>query len=163
MTLKASAIGAFLLAAVYVGFCMLASYNSAHFEGISAARYLAKLSMVFLGSSAGIVAIVAVTLACLTTAIALTAVFAEFLQKDVAQGKLSYMACLVLTLVVTLLFSTFSFDAIVKLLAPILMVLYPALIMLSALNLAFKLTHFKPVKIPVLATFLISLGIYIFT
>jgi branched-chain amino acid:cation transporter, LIVCS family len=93
----------------------------------------------------------------LTTAIALAAVFADFIKKDLSQNKLGYVPSLIITLLITYFISTLEFNGIVKLLAPILQICYPALILLTVLNIAYKLFHFKPVKVPVLVVFIASL------
>jgi LIVCS family branched-chain amino acid:cation transporter len=160
LTLKASLIGASLLAISYIGFCYVAAFNSETLQGVLPDQLLGVIAMHILGPYAGLVAIIAVALACLTTAIALAAVFAEFLHHRVTFEKLPYISSLILTLFVTYFVSTLSFSGIASFLVPILEICYPALVLLSALNIAHKLYHFNPVKIPVLLVFLISFVYY---
>lgn len=160
LALKASAIGAVLLAASYVGFSYVAAFNSESLVGFPQDELAGRVAVLVLGPYAGVVACTAVALACLTTAIALSAVFAEFIHKDITQNKLSYAWSLIATLVVTFLVSTLDFTGIANFLTPILKLCYPALITLSVLNIFYKLHHFKPVKIPVLIIFLLSLAGY---
>lgn len=157
LALKASAIGAFLLSLTYIGFSYIAAFNSEALANVPKDELAGQIANIVLGSYAGIVACVAVALACLTTAIALAAVFAEFLQKEIVREKLSYELSLLFTLILSFLVSTLHFNGIAHFLAPILQVCYPALIVLSGINIAFKLFHFKPVKIPVFLTFGVSL------
>jgi LIVCS family branched-chain amino acid:cation transporter len=98
-----------------------------------------------------------VALACLTTAIALANVFAEYMHRVIFKKKISYPICLTGTLVVNYLMSTLEFTGIMKFLAPILQVCYPALMLLSLLNLTYKLFGFKFVKVPTATIFLLSL------
>lgn len=160
MTLKASCIGASLLGLVYLGCSYLAAYNSEILTSVPKDELLAALSLQILGPYGGIIAVGAVSLACLTTAIALAAVFAEFIHEDLTFKKLGYQICLILTLIVTFLMSTLDFAGIMSFLEPILVVCYPALIVLSVINLLHKLYGFKPVIIPVSIVFLISLVVY---
>ena len=160
MTLQASCIGAFLLAIIYVGFSYVASFYSETLSVYKPDELLGALAREILGPSAGIIASIAVALACLTTAIAISSVFAEFLFKEVFREKVSYIASLIITLVAGFFISTLSFTGIMKFLVPILQVCYPALIVLSILNIAFKLYKFKPVKRAVAATFALSLIMY---
>lgn len=162
MTVKAGCIGASLLALVYVGFSYVAAYNSDFLSSIPKEEMLGALAIKIMGPNAGVVAIVAVTLACLTTAIALAAVFAEFIHEDISQMKINYQASLIITLVISFLISTLHFEGIMNYLQPILIICYPALIMLSFVNLLYKLYGFDYVKIPVAATLLISLITYFF-
>ena len=143
---KGSLIAAFLLATVYVSFSFLAAGYSKELEGIAAHELLGTLAYQLLGPYAGMIAGVAVCFACLTTEIALAAVVAEFLQKIVFKEKISYRVALGLTLCISLLISTLRFEGISALLCPILQICYPALIVLSILNLIHKLGGFKPTK-----------------
>lgn len=152
---KSSLIGATLLALIYVGFSFVAAFNADALAGIGSDQLLGQIALNVLGPYAGIVACVAVALACLTTAIALACVFAEFVHYDLTFGKIGYIPSLLITLVLSYFISVLNFVEIVKLLAPILQTLYPALITLSLVNLFYKLYNFKPVVIP----FLIVLGI----
>ncbi|NGX42903.1 MAG: Branched-chain amino acid transport system 2 carrier protein [Chlamydiae bacterium] len=161
MTLKAGCIGASLLALVYVGSSYVAAFNSESLATVPQDEILATLALQILGPYAGVIAILAVSLTCLTTAIALTAVFAEYLHEDITLKKVSYQASVALTLAATFFMSTLSFTGIMSFLVPILVVCYPALIALSIINLLHKLYGFKPVKIPVLAVFIISLLIHL--
>jgi LIVCS family branched-chain amino acid:cation transporter len=159
MTLKASVIGATLLSLVYIGFSYIAAFNSDILKDTPTDQLLGAVALHIMGPYAGIVAIVAVALACLTTAIALCAVFAEFLADSIP--KLTYRPSLIITLVLTFLVSTLSFQGIAAFLTPILIVVYPALIVLAGANLLFKLHHFKPVVIPFTVTLVISLVAYL--
>lgn len=157
LALKASFIGALLLASIYVGFSYVTAAYSPMLTGISRDALISEITLRVLGPYAGIVVCMAVALACLTTAIALSAVFAQFIHKDVSHGKLKYAYALILTLAVSFFISTLQFDGIAKILAPILQLFYPALIVLSMMNILYKLYGIRSVKVPVLATFVISL------
>jgi LIVCS family branched-chain amino acid:cation transporter len=156
-TLKASCIGAFLLSIIYVGFSFVAAFQSESLVGIAKDELAGRVAINVLGPYAGIIACLAVALACLTTAIALAAVFAEFIHKDVTRNRVSYGASLVITLVISYFVSTLNFTGIANFLFPILQICYPALIVLTIVNILYKLHHFKPVKVPVLITFVLSL------
>lgn len=162
LALMASAIGAFLLSLTYIGFSYTSAFNSAALTTFPKDALAGQIAILVLGPYASIVASVAVALACLTTAIALSAVFAEFLHTDITFGKINYEISLVITLVLSFIVSTLSFSGIAQFLLPILHVCYPALIVLSVLNIFYKLHHFKPVKIPVFGVFALSLIGYLF-
>ncbi len=156
LALKASCIGAFLLAISYIGFCLVAAKLSPSLLDVRQDRLLGTIALEVLGPYAGIVASIAVALACLTTAIALSNVFAEFLHHEIFRGKVGYAPSLVVTLLITFVMSTLEFNGIVKFLGPILSVCYPALIVLSLVNICYKLYDFKPVKTPVLIAFVLT-------
>jgi LIVCS family branched-chain amino acid:cation transporter len=156
-TLKASFIGAGLLGAVYTGFAFVAAM---HFEQIGSVPLdilIAQLALHILGPYAGIVVCIAVSLACLTTAIALAAVFADFLRRDILAERISYPLSLGICLVTMYGMSTVGFEGILQFLAPVLGLLYPSIIVLSLMNIAQKLWGIETVKAPVAATFVASL------
>ena len=162
LTLKASVIGVVLLSLTYIGFSYTAAIHSESLAGIPKDELLAKIAILILGPYAGIIACVAAALACLTTAIALAAVFAEFVHNDVTQGKVNYNTAIILTLIVSFFVSTLHFTGIAQFLTPILQISYPALILLSILNIAYKLFHFKPVKAPFFTVFAVSLFAWLY-
>ena len=155
--LLASSFGALLLAAVYVGMSTVAALHSTTLAGVAPDMLLGTVALEVLGPSAGIVTCLAVVMACLTTAIALAAVFSEFLQQEVLQNKVSYLQALLATLIVTFFMSTLGFGGIFKVLGPIVQVLYPALLLLSLVNIAHKLWGFDRVKFPVASAIGMSL------
>ncbi len=159
--IKASALGAFLLAIIYLGLSFVSSYYQGELGGVSADQLLGAIAIHIIGPEAGIVSNIAVALACLTTAITLAAVFADTLSREICQGKIKYVPSLVLTLVVAYFICYLRFGGIVSAIAPVVTVCYPALIVLALLNLAYKLWNFKPIKIPVLVVFLLTLIWYV--
>ncbi len=160
LSLEASLIGIFLLSIVYIGFSFVAAFQSENLVDIAKEEIAGAIAIHVLGSYGGIVTCTAVSLACLTTAIALSSVFAEFLFENVTFGKMGYCTSLFITLAITYLISILHFEGISNFLTPILQVCYPALIVLSILNILYKLFDFTPVKVPVLVVFLISLVAY---
>lgn len=160
MTLKASCIGASLLGLVYIGFSYIASYNSQLLGEVTNDLMLGTLAMETLGPYAGIIACAAVALACLTTAIALSAVFAEFLHEDITFEKLGYRNCLILSLLATFFISTLNFTGIMQILGPLLAYCYPALIVLAICNLLHKMYGFEWVKLPVAITFILTILVH---
>lgn len=160
LTLRASVIGAILLSIVYIGFSYLASSHSEHLVNAKADDLISMIAIRVLGNYGGLIVSIAVALACLTTAIALCSVFAEYLHEDITQYKVKYECCLIITLLIAYFISTLNFNQIIALLAPILQVCYPALIVLSICNLLYKRYHIKMVKTPVYIVFLATLAYY---
>ena len=153
MTLKASCIGASLLAIVYVGISFVAAGHSEYLGKYPTEEMLGQLSMKMLGPYAGIIAVLAVAMACLTTAIALAAVFAEYIHEDITNYRVSYKAALIFTLVSAFFMSTLNFAGIMSFLAPILTFIYPSLIVLAFVSVLHKLYGYQQIKLPVYATF----------
>ena len=160
IALKASLIGATLLGLVYFGLSFVASFQAPFLQGIDRDLLLSSLAFRILGPTFGIVASIAVALACLTTAIALAAVFSDFLRFEICGGKLGYASSLVITLVVTAIFSNLGFEGVMKIIHPMVSICYPAIIVLSASNIAYKLSGFKIVKTPFFVTLVVSFVTY---
>lgn len=156
MTLKAGGIGCGLLALVYLGLAYLAALNSGSLEIKTPDLMLGSLALKFLGESAGIIVCVAVAMACLSTAIALVAVFSEFLHEEVSLKKISYIQSLIITLVITYIVSMLNFTAIMEFLKPILVLIYPTLIVITICNFLYKVIGFKWIKTPSLVTFILT-------
>lgn len=157
---KASIIGAILLAAVYIGFSSIAAFHGADLPVTNKDELLSALTLRIAGPYANMLVCMTVVLACLTTAIALISVFADFFQKEVLRGKISYETTLIGSLLMTFAVSTLQFTGISSFLGPVLQICYPALIVLTLLNIAYKLTGFRPVKVPVFAAFALSAFLY---
>lgn len=154
---QASIIGAVLLSLIYIGFSYVSAFNADSLIGTDKDKILGQASLLILGPTAGILSSIAVALACLTTAIALACVFAEFLHYDITFGKVGYIPSLIITLVISYFVSIMNFNQIVAFLAPVLEILYPALIVLALMNILYKLYNVKAIKIPVLTALLATI------
>lgn len=136
--LIASVIGASLLALVYIGFCYLAYLYAPHLAGIANDQLLGAIAIKILGPHAGIIVGLTVTFACFTTAIALIASYASFIEKELLRGRIGYAPITIISLLTTFAVTTLEFQGIARLLNPVLEICYPALILLTFYNL------FKP-------------------
>ncbi len=141
--LKASAIGAFLLASIYVGFCYLAYFYASELQDIPSDGLLGAIAIKVLGQHAGLIVSLTVVIACLSTAIALIAAFANFMEKEILKGKIGHVPILIVSLLMTFAVTTLKFQGIAHFLNPILQLCYPALILLTFYNLLMPipLTH----------------------
>lgn len=158
LTLYSSLVGMTLLFSVYAGLSYVSANLRGGLVGVPGDKLLGVISTMTMGGAAGLVANAVVSLACLTTAISLAVVSAEFFRTDVFYEKVSYLNCLIITMIIALLFSWLGFDGIMRLVIPILMVTCPAvitLVIVNALNHAFG---FKFIRAPVYAVFSLSLA-----
>lgn len=157
---QASLIGAGLLGLVYVGFSTVAAYYGGVLTALRPEVLLGMIAHLILGSAGGFFVSMAVALACLTTAVTLAAVFAEYLQRQAGFYHLGYTYCLVLTLIASCAFANLGFEEIVGMVAPVLVVGYPVLLVLVVVNMLHKMYGFQPVKTPVLVASIISIMYY---
>ena len=155
--LLSSSIAAGLLLLTYIGLAWVASYHAWKFApSFPPQEMLGAIAYQILGPVGGCIAMVAVTFACLTTAVTLSATFSEYLQKDLCRSRIHPIAALIATLAVAALFTNLQFTGILAFLKPILQVVYPGLILLSCLNILHALYGFKMVKTPVFAAFIVA-------
>jgi LIVCS family branched-chain amino acid:cation transporter len=126
-------------------------------------QVLGAIAVKVLGSAGGCIATIAVVTACLTTAMTLASIFADYLQKDLCKNKISNTSALILTLVITTLFANLGFKGIAAFLSPILQMVYPGLILLTVLNLFHFLYGYRRVKLPTFLVFIGSAAIYLFS
>lgn len=162
IALRASVVGAFLLAAIYIGFSYLAAFHGNLLVTNAKDELLGAITMKIAGAHAGVLVCITIALACLTTAIALISAFTDFMQKEVFKENISYEITLVSALLLTFFISTFEFTGISAFLGPILQICYPGLIVLTFLNIAYRLKKFRPIKLPVFCVFTLSAYLYFF-
>lgn len=136
---KSSLIGAGLLSSVYFALVLLGWIYSPLLTHIPPQEMLGVIAMKSLGNAAAPCVCLAVLFACLTTAIVLASLFADFLQTQATQGKMGNKLALLLTLGIGFIVSTFDFAGIAKFLGPVLEAIYPALIVLTLVNITNKL------------------------
>ena len=160
---NASLLGGVLLGLVYVGFCLLAAKFSLTLQDLDADELIAYLSYQILGDKAGWVVNGVVSLACLTTAIALASVFAEVMCELFTGNQRYYHAFLIATTLIAYGMSFIGFTGLIQLIYPLLVVCYPAIIVLAFCNLAYKLWGWTMIKTPVFVTAVLSLVGYIYT
>lgn len=162
IALRASLVGVFLLAAIYVGFSYLAAFHGHQLAINGKDELLGAITMKIAGAHAGFLVCIAIALACLTTAIALISAFTDFIQKEIFEEKVSYEITLIGAVLLTFFVSTFEFTGISTFLGPILQICYPGLIVLTFLNIAYHFKNVKPIKLPVFAAFALSAYLYFF-
>lgn len=162
LAIRSSLVGMTLLFAVYAGLSFVAANLGGGLEGIPGDKLLGTISNITMGKTAGLFANLAVSLACLTTAISLAVVSADFFKREIFFDKISYVYSLLIVMLITLGFSWLGFSGIMRLVLPILMVLCPAVITLIIVNALNYFYGFKYVKAPVYVVFFISLIYTIF-
>lgn len=131
-----SLIAAALLFFTYIGLCLISANHGWQLDpSLPSEQMLSSIAMKLLGPIGGCIAAVAVITACLTTAITLSTIFADYLRKDLCKNKISPIAALIVTLIMTTLIANLGFSGIAAFLGPILQVIYPGLIVLTVANL----------------------------
>ena len=160
--LYSSLIAAGLLFLTYVGLATVSAMHGWSLESsIPHEELLAAIATKLLGPTGALLAAMAVITACLTTAMTLSSIFADYLQKDLLKQKIGVTQALALTLLITTLFANLGFSGIAAFLGPILQICYPGLIVLTLFNILHHFYGVRTVKLPVFATFACSAAFYL--
>lgn len=146
---KSSFIGAGLLSLVYASLVYLGALYAPQLATTPPQQMLGIVAQQALGSFSAPAVCVAAILACFTTAVVLSSLFANFLREEITKSRLSAGWAMLITLAIAFGVSTFEFEGIAKIIAPILSILYPALITLTVINIGSKLWGMKRVRWPV--------------
>ncbi len=133
-----SIVGIFLLGVVYTGLIVLSASSGHLLNGLPKESLLATVVDTYLPPQLAFTGSLAVAMACLTTSIALTLVYSDFLEKNFFNGKLSRGASILVTSLVVYLFSLTGFDVIAAVISPCMQVFYPCLIGLIIWNMVIK-------------------------
>ncbi len=158
--LKSAMIGGSLLSFVYFLLVMLGFRYAPLLTELKPQEMLGKIALEAIGPSAAPIICLAVILACMTTAITLTSLYAEFIRKNISSGKMGNKSSLFITLSIGFLVSTLDFTTIAKILAPILETVYPALIGIVIVNIVNKLYNMQIPQWP--STLILLANFYFF-
>ncbi len=125
ITIAAGLISMAALLFIYGGLIYLGAHSGYGFsEKVSRTELLLNISHQLMGKNGTLVISVAVAMACLTTAIALTSAMGSFLQ-ELTKGKMGYKAGVILTCLISGYFSVKSVDEIIEYAVVILGFVYP--------------------------------------
>ncbi|HRD54926.1 MAG TPA: branched-chain amino acid transport system II carrier protein [Parachlamydiaceae bacterium] len=156
--LKASILAASLLSMMFIGLTFVASYYTPFLTaGHAPESRLSEISLHLLGPTGAIFSCIAVAMACLTTAIPLTSICADYIKNDLMKSKKGDLIPLLITLGISAAIANLGFTGIANMLSPVLHILCPGLIVLSILNIIYRLYEVRPIKRPVFAAFGLSL------
>lgn len=123
------------LAFVYIGLIYIGATTSGiHGEALSRSGLLIDIGRRVLGDSGQIGLCIAVSMACLTTAIGLTAIVGKFFD-ELTKGKLSYKFVVTFTCIASCLMASLGVKFIVDLAVPLLQLAYPIVILIVVMNL----------------------------
>lgn len=159
---KASLLAALILSGMYIGLTHISSYYTPLLSpNHLPEERLSEISHYLLGPYGGLVSCIAVVMACLTTAIAIAVIVGEYVQKTLLRReKGGYNLALVIVLGISAAIANLGFMGIANMLSPVLQILCPGLILLSVLNILYKLYEMPMRKTPVYMAFAISAGMH---
>lgn len=146
----AGSIGMVFLAVIYFSFVYLAARYSHELGALNISQFIGFLSIHLLGPKWSVIPVMAVVLACLSTSIAMTYTYAQFLHEEIFSsfkkgGLYSKMFSAGSTLIVSLL----GMKALLALISPVLLGSSYLLLLLTLYNLIRRRYRFaKPLPLP---------------
>ncbi|MBQ4874928.1 MAG: branched-chain amino acid transport system II carrier protein [Rickettsiaceae bacterium H1] len=137
-------IGLFLLFSVYAFFIYIGEKYSHFLSNIPREQMLIEITRHTIGRFSGPVVAATILIACLTTAIALVNLVANWFADELKILKRKY--CIILVIIISFVFALFGFNSLTKMLETILFFLYPALIAITIANIIDYSFNIKTVK-----------------
>ncbi len=154
--IKACSLSAILLSLMFIGQTYLASYYTPVMPAHAPEERLAAIALYLLGSKGAFFACMAVALSCLTTAIPISVITANYIKDTLSGGRINFYAAAGISLAFATIIANLGFMGIAEMLSPLLQILCPGLILLSILNILHKLYEMETRRVPVYAAFAIS-------
>ena len=147
MTSLAGLVSAIGLGLVYGGLMYLGASSVRLFPAsIERTDLLIGITQRLLGGTGKIVLGLAVALACLTTSIGLTATVGDFFS-NLSKGKIGYKTICLATCVFSAVFATVGVTTIVRVAVPLLVTVYPVVIILVILTMAGRLVKSRAIYV----------------
>ncbi|GAU79981.1 branched-chain amino acid transport system II carrier protein [Fusibacter sp. 3D3] len=135
MTTIAGLMSGTILLLIYGGLMYLgATISTSVTPEISRTALILKITQAALGPNSLLVISVAVSAACLTTSIGLTAIAGDFFE-HVSGGKIPYKATVIFVCIFSTVMSVVGVDTIVEIAVPLLVFVYPIAMVLIVFNL----------------------------
>lgn len=156
LTCKAGLIAGTGLMLVYGGLLYLGATSCTLFDqGITKAELIVAITNAIFGAAGKSALCLAVSAACLTTSIGLTAVVGTYFE-TMTRGKVGYIPIVIATAVFSTVISVSGVEKIVTFSVPLLIIAYPIVIVLIALTLVGKNLSSAIFRGAVVGTFIVS-------
>lgn len=130
-----SILSSILLGLVYLGFVFLGSHYWPILGGVDAELMLPTIVTHVMGTYATMVIAALMMLSCLTTAVALNSIYAQYLCSTLKLETARFPIMLAITTSISCLISLLDFKGIAQFLAPTLDISYPGLIALTVISI----------------------------
>ncbi len=126
-------------------------------DGVTRTDLLSIIVNHLIGKNGSFILYIGITLACLTTSIGLTSAFGNFFN-EATDGKVNYKLLVTISVLISFLISILGVDKIMEFSIPILVVIYPIVIVLMLLNIFSDYFSEDPImfRLPVILTGIIS-------
>lgn len=139
LSFVASLIGAGFIGLIYLSFVALGAMHAPLLLQVSPEQMFASVAGHALGPVAVPIVAITICLACLTTAVVLAMLFADFVHEDISKYRFGQHKSVILTLIISFLVSLVGFSSLRVWLGAVLEIAYPALIVLTIANIVSKI------------------------
>lgn len=146
-----------LLGCMFFALTYLSSYYINVLPPHIEAERLGLIAVHLLGPIGALISCIAVALLCLTTAVPIAVISANYIQKDLSGDRLPRGVAVLIPLAISALLTNLGFMGIARMLEPILQIVCPGLIILCVFNILHKLYEMKTPREPIYAAFAISM------
>ena len=139
-----------LLSVIYVGLITVGYANSVYLSDVSRDRLLAVIGQRLFAEKFQIVIFLIITLSVLSTSMALSLVFSDYLRKTIFKNRITHRQCLFISISISFLMSIIGFEKLSILISYATAVLYPLLLLITTIAYAKSVFYSKsrhPVEI----------------
>lgn len=151
-TIYSGLLGGGILGLIYVGLAFATAFNAEALSGIAPEQLMSTLSFLALGPYMGIIANLAIVVACFTTIVSLSQTIASLCAKEFFPKRINYRQSLTAIILISVSFSLLGFGMINSMIHPLIVVCYPAIIVLTLCNISHKIYGLSWIKTPVYGT-----------
>ena len=130
LLVKSGILGITLLSIVYLGLVAVAAMHGPELASVPKDQALIHLAYRFLGPNLTVVAVAAVSLACVTTSVALMMVYSDYLSETLPFSKPDPRSPLFIGMALSFAMSLTGLEGITQVTSPMLAVFYPILLVL---------------------------------
>lgn len=120
-----------LLSVIYIGLISVGNTYSDALIGVSRDRLLAVIGQSLFEEKFQIVIFMIITLSVLSTSMALSLVFSDYLRKTLFKDKVSHKTCLLISVSISFLLSVIGFEKLSTLISYATSILYPLLLLIT--------------------------------
>lgn len=136
MVRNACILAMVLLSTVYIGLISIGYANAAVLVNVPKDRLLAVIGQQLFNERLQIIIFAIITLSVLSTSIALSVVFSDYLRKTIFRDKVSHPICLFIVVALSFFMSIIGFDKLAVLISYAMSILYPFLLLVTTVAFA---------------------------
>ncbi len=161
----ASIISAVLLALIYFGLALASARHNLLLMDVPREKVLIQLTLETLPAHFAVLANIAVALACLTTALGAAVTIADVVCDEVEKSdafkhiKIPYIGMSFIMVVLSVIMANLGFEGLMAFIHPIVLAVYPAIIVLTITNMLYKYKKIDITKPAVFVTIFLTLVI----